>query len=75
MAGYNKLEVLLREELDQLAEEGKYFDRAAILKEIDEAAGDLTKLESIYTALQTLPTDENFSFVEPSEYDDICKES
>ena len=75
MAGYNKLEVLLREELDQLAEEGKYFDRAAILKEIDKAAGDLTKLESIYTALQTLPTDENFSFVEPSEYDDICKES
>ena len=39
MAGYNKLEVLLREELDQLAEEGKLFDKAEFLKKIDDAAG------------------------------------
>jgi len=75
MAGYNKLEVLLREELDQLAEEGKLFDKAAFLKKIDDAAGDIAKLNSIYDELCALPTDPNFKYIEPSEYDEILKES
>lgn len=75
MAGYDKLENLLREELDQLAEEGKLFDKNEYLNKINSASGDMASLNAIYDELCELPCDPEFKYVEPSEYEDILKES
>lgn len=75
MAGYQKLNFLLKEELDELKEEGKKFDREEYLKKIEAAGDDKAKLMEIYDELCNLPQREDFKYVEPIEYEDILKES
>jgi hypothetical protein len=73
MAGYQKLDVLLREELDQLEEEGRVFDKSAYIKEIAENASDKGKLMEIYGRMCSFPKNPSFPYNEPSEYEDIVK--
>lgn len=71
MAGYQKLSVLLMEELDQLQEEGKIFDRAGFEKQIRTAGENHTALLHIYDQLCMLPDNPAFPYTEPSEYEEI----
>ncbi len=73
MAGYQKLSVLLVEELDQLKEEGKVFDRADFEKRIKEANNDKEKLMAIYDEMTKLPDDPDYKYKEPVFYEDIQK--
>ncbi len=73
MAGYQRLHVLLREELDQLEEEGRIFDKEAYIKEIDSCAGDKDKLMGIYGRMRAFPKSASFPYVEPDEYEEIIK--
>ena len=73
MAGYQKLNILLREELDQLEEEGRLFDKKAYIKEIEENAGDKIKLMEIYGRMCALPKNPSFPYIEPNEYEDIIE--
>lgn len=49
MAGYQILSTLLKEELDQLTEEGRLFDREEMASRISEAENDRDKLMRLYT--------------------------
>lgn len=73
MAGYQKLSVLLTEELDQLKEEGRIFNREEFEKKIKDADDNKEKLMAIYEEYQTLPLDKNFKYKEPVSYEDIQK--
>ena len=73
MAGYQKTEVLIREELDELVEEGRVIDRAECEKRISECEGDKVKLNALYDELMALPFREDFAYVEPSDWEEIKK--
>lgn len=71
MAGYQKLSVLLLEELDQLEEEGKLFDRGEFEQRIKNAENDKESLMKIYSQLCSLPQKSGYPYTELSEYDEI----
>ena len=76
MAGYQKLDILLREEIDQLTEEGRIFDKQALLEEIDKNVGNREGLKEIYKKMCAFPKDASFPYNEPDEYEEIlplCK--
>ncbi len=75
MAGYNTTEILLREEADQLYEEGKQIDIACVNQEITACGGDIEKLKVLYAKMCSLPQREDYPYVEPDEYEDILRES
>lgn len=75
MAGYQKLEVLIREELDELAEEGRRFDRAEAERRIADCGGDPERLNALYDELLKLPFREDYPYVEPSGWEEIRKEA
>lgn len=75
MAGYNTTETLLREEADQLFEEGRQIDIAAVNSEITACGGDIQKLRTLYDKMCSLPQREDYPYVEPDGYDDILRES
>jgi len=71
MAGYQILSTLLKEELDQLTEEGRLFDREEMASRIREAENDRDKLMRLYTEMCGLPVREDYVYTEPSEYEEI----
>ena len=71
MAGYQKLSVLLTEELDELAEEGRLLDRDAFLREIEACGDDQNRLLEVYNKLRLLPMRPDFPYQEPSDYGEI----
>ncbi|MDF2632373.1 MAG: crystallin [Caproiciproducens sp.] len=73
MAGYHNLDFLLNEELDQLAEEGRIFDKEKMTNKIAEYSNDRQKLMELYHEMQTFPVDKNFTYFEPSDYETIVK--
>ena len=75
MAGYQKLEVLIREELDELEEEGREIDRAECEKRISDCGGDREKLSSLYDELMKLPCRKDYPYVEPSGWEEIKAEA
>ena len=75
MPGYQRLNILLKEELDQLFEEGYDFNKAEIASEIDSVGEDREKLMAIYNKLSSLSMRLDYKYVEPSDYDSITKES
>ena len=75
MAGYQKIGVLIREELDELEEEGRVIDRAECEKRITACAGDKAKLSSLYDELMELPFRADFPYAEPSDWELIKKGS
>ena len=75
MAGYQKLEVLIKEELDELVEEGRAVDRAECEKRISECAGDKAKLSALYDEFTAIPFRTDYAYVEPSDLEGIKKEA
>ena len=75
MAGYQKLDVLMREELDAFFEEGYDININELNEEIVAAKGDKTKLMSIYDKLLNAPMRADYPYVEPSEFDEIIAHS
>ena len=71
MAGYQILSTLLKEDLDQLTEEGRLFDREEMASRIREAENDRDKLMRLYTEMCGLPVREDYVYTEPSEYEEI----
>ncbi|HPE95251.1 MAG TPA: ADP-ribosylglycohydrolase family protein [Bacillota bacterium] len=71
MAGYQKLDVLIREELDQLLEEGYDFSKDEYIKKIDSCGGDLKKLGDLYDTFASLKMRKDFGYVEPSTLEEI----
>lgn len=69
MAGWDRLQELVRLEIVQKSEEGcdvtGFRERAAL------AGEDEGRLMALYAELQTLPVCPNYAFVEPSELEDI----
>lgn len=52
MAGYQKLSVLLKEELDQLSEEGFLLNKADYVSKIDSCGNDQERLLKVYEELR-----------------------
>lgn len=75
MAGYQKLDVLLREELDAFYEEGYDIDKQLLGSEIDAAVGDKEKLMAIYNRLLNADMRSDFPYSEPSELEEIFAQS
>lgn len=75
MAGYQKLEVLIREELDELVEEGREINKDECIKKINDCKGDIAKLNALYDEFVSSPYRSDFGYSEPSEYDEILDES
>lgn len=71
MSGYQKLSVLLREELQQLKEEGKNLDFDQFIKEIDEAGEEKSILMEIYKNMSSLSVSSDFKYDEPTDYEEI----
>ncbi|MBP5230398.1 MAG: hypothetical protein ILO68_01600 [Clostridia bacterium] len=71
MAGYQKIDVLIREELDELAEEGRAFDRQSLEREIEACAGDAGKLSALYDRMMELPYRSDWPYVEPSDWEGV----
>lgn len=69
MAGYQKLDFLLSEELDQLFEEGYDFDITAEKAKIASSKD----LEALYKSYDSFKLRKDFNFIEPSNYDEIIK--
>lgn len=75
MAGYQKLSVLLSEELDQLEEEGREFCKKDYLKKIEECKDDKESLLLLYDELCRLPRRNDYPYIEPSSFDEIMAEA
>ncbi|MBE6540147.1 MAG: ADP-ribosylglycohydrolase family protein [Ruminococcaceae bacterium] len=75
MAGYNKTEILLTEEIDQIIEEGKCADKDKLLREIAECGGNVEKLKMVYEKMCALPMCSDYPYTEPSEYEKILAAS
>ncbi|MBO4366055.1 MAG: hypothetical protein J5843_00215, partial [Clostridia bacterium] len=75
MAGYQKLEILIREELDELEEEGRAVDRPEWEKRIAACGGRPEALSAVYDDLMELPFLSNYPYVEPSEWEEIREEA
>ncbi|MDF2685562.1 MAG: ADP-ribosylglycohydrolase family protein [Clostridia bacterium] len=75
MAGYQKLNILLKEELDAFYEEGFDIDKKALTAEIDVAGDDKAKLMSIYSKLLSAKMRNDYKYEEPSDYESIVKAS
>ena len=71
MAGSGKLEWLLMDELTQLREEGRAFDREEWVKELQACGNDKEKLMAVYEKMQTIPMREDYPYDEPSELAEI----
>ena len=61
MAGYQTLNILLKEELDQLAEEGRVFDRKEMEDRIQKAGQDRQALMRLYEEMGRLPVREDYA--------------
>lgn len=75
MSGYNKLETLLLDEIEQLFEEGKNINRDYFKKEVIESNNDKEKLLKIYTKLRHLSNKDSYIYIEPSKLEEIELES
>ena len=75
MAGYQKLEILVREELDELEEEGRAIDRPEWEKRIAACDGRPEALSAVYDDLMELPFRSDYPYVEPSEWEEIREEA
>ena len=75
MAGYNKTEILLTEEIDQIIEEGKCADKDKLLREITECGGNVEKLKMVYEKMCALPMRSDYPYTGPSEYEKILAAS
>lgn len=75
MAGYQKLDILIREELDQLWEEGYDFSREEMIARIDACNGNITALNELYDSFANLKMRSDYPYEEPSELKDIIKAS
>ncbi len=76
MAAAYRLKNLVLCELIQLSEEGKDFDIEALREEIKKVDNrDKAKLMEIYNKLSDLPMKKDYPYNEPSEFEDILKES
>ena len=71
MAGYQKLRILLTEELDELEEEGRLLERDVFLREIETCGDDRDRLLELYDKLRHLPMRPDFPYQEPSDYEEI----
>jgi hypothetical protein len=72
MAGWAKLESMVRDELRQCEEEGRDAEKVAGLREEHKAAGDdEAKLRDIWSRVLSLPIRDDFPFEEPNGLDDI----
>ena len=71
MAGSGRIEWLLHDELKQLAEEGREFDRDFWKKEIEACGTDKAKLMAVYEKLQEFPMKADYPYEEPSELAEI----
>lgn len=72
MAGYQKLEVLIREEVDELIEEGRAIDRDETMRRIDACGTDKEKLNTLYDALMQTPYRSDFPYREPTAWEEIA---
>ena len=75
MAGYDRVFGLVREEVNQLFEEGRDIDREKYLELINVNAENKAKLMEIYDSLCALPMRSDYKYNEPSELDEIYAES
>lgn len=75
MAGYQRLNVLLKEELAQLIEEGFSLDKTACIAEIDKAGHDKEQLMKIYANMLNAKLREDYRYIEPSDYEGILAAS
>ena len=75
MAGYDRVFGLVREEVNQLFEEGRDIDREKYLELINANAENKAKLMEIYAELCALPMRSDYKYNEPSELDEIYAES
>ncbi len=75
MAGATTLNELLKIELEQLSEEGRSVDADYWKTKIEECNNDKSKLMEVYAELCALPMREDYPYVEPTELDEIEKES
>ena len=75
MAGYDRVFGLVREEVNQLFEEGRDIDREKYLAMINANAENKAKLMEIYAELCALPMRSDYKYNEPSELDEIYAES
>lgn len=75
MAGYQKLEVLIREELDELIEEGLDLSREEYVAKIDACGSDKEKLSALYDSFSELKMREGYAYSEPDELDEILAHS
>lgn len=71
MAGYQKLSVLLKEELDQLSEEGFLLNKADFVSKIDSCGNDQERLLKVYEELRGLPRDPEYPYIEPVSFEEI----
>ena len=75
MAGAAELNELLKEELNQLYEEGRNIDRDGWKQKIISAGKDKSALLEIYEELQKLPYRDDFPYIEPTCLEGIKGES
>ena len=75
MAGYDRVFGLVREEVNQLFEEGREIDREKYLELINANAENKAKLMEIYDSLCALPMRSDYKYNEPSELEEIYAES
>lgn len=71
MAGYQQLSVLLKEELDQLSEEGFLLNKADFVRKIDSCENDQERLLKVYEELRGLPRDPAYPYIEPVSFEEI----
>ena len=75
MAGYDRLFGLIKEEVNQLFQEGRDIDCDAFRARIDACNEDKAALMAVYNEMQALPMRSDFKYSEPSELDEIYNES
>lgn len=75
MGGYQILPVLLKEELDQLFEEGYQLDKDDFIAKIDGVQGNREALLILYDQMRNLPMRSRFPYIEPTKYDAIVASS
>ena len=75
MAGAATLEQLLYEEIRQLRQEGRDIDENEWRERIASCGGDKSKLLSVYSETASLPVRGDFGYYEPTEPEEIRRES
>ena len=75
MAGYQKLEILIREELDELEEEGREIVRGDWEERIAACGGNPECLSAVYDEMMRLPFRADYPYREPNEWEEIRAEA